>query len=100
MFLQVPKLGYIATEPGSWLQFTVNTASTTRTGIEDPHTMVTLSHLCSYENMGQAREPLANPTSIPCSGISDLQGLASAEHNGTAPECAAETCMMNQGLRV
>ena len=51
---QVPKLGYVATAPGSMLKFTVDTSSTTQTGAADPHTVVTLSHMKSYEGMGQA----------------------------------------------
>ena len=51
---QVPKLGYVATVPGSILKFTVDTSSTTQTGAAEPHTVVTLSHLKSYEGMGQA----------------------------------------------
>ena len=41
-------------EPGSWLQFTINTAHTTESDIEEPYTVVTLSHLRSYEQMGEA----------------------------------------------
>jgi len=52
--LQVPKLGYGATAPGSVLKFTVDTSSTTQTGAADPHTVVTLSHMKSYEGMGRA----------------------------------------------
>ena len=57
-WLQVPKLGYVATAPGSVLKFTVDTSSTTQTGVADPHTVVTLSHMKSYEGMGQAGAPL------------------------------------------
>ena len=55
--MQLPKYGYVATEAGSWMQFTINTASTTESDFPDPHTVVTLSHLRSYENMGQASAP-------------------------------------------
>ncbi len=50
----MPKLGYVSTVPGSVLKFTVDTSSTTQTGAADPHTVVTLSHMKSYEGMGQA----------------------------------------------
>ena len=50
----MPKLGYVATVPGSVLKFTVDTSSTTQTGAAEPHTVVTLSHMKSYEGMGQA----------------------------------------------
>ena len=36
------------------LRFTIDTSGTTEKGIADPATVVTLSHLKSYENMGQA----------------------------------------------
>ncbi len=52
--MQVPKLGYVSIVPGSILKFTVDTSSTTQTGVTDPHTVITLSHLKSYEGMGQA----------------------------------------------
>ena len=55
--LQLPKFGYVATEVGSWMQFTINTASTTVSDFPDPHTVVTLSHLRSYGRMGQASAP-------------------------------------------
>ena len=50
----MPKLGYVAVTPGAILRFTVDTSSTTQMGVEDPATVLTLSHLKSYQNMGTA----------------------------------------------
>ena len=69
--LQMPKLGYVSTVPGSTLQFTVDTSSTTQTGAADPHTVVTLSHLKSYEGMGQAG-------ALAC--VADHDGRACVDH--------------------
>lgn len=47
------KWGFVATKPESLLVVTFSTASTTR-GVKDPHTVLTINHLKSYEHMGQA----------------------------------------------
>lgn len=48
------KEGFVATKPGAHLLLTINTAETTKTDVQDPHTVVTINHLRSYEHMGQA----------------------------------------------
>lgn len=47
------KWGFVATKPESSLLLSFSTASTTK-GVADPHTVVTINHLKSYEHMGQA----------------------------------------------
>ena len=54
MLLQKPKWGYISEKPGSWLEFTLRTLRTAPTTIEDPHTVVAISFMRSYERFGEA----------------------------------------------
>ena len=69
------------------MQFTINTASTTMSDFPDPHTVVTLSHLRSYERMGQASAPCpAPPASIRMSDIMEVgrEEILSQQENGVS----------------
>ena len=52
--VQRPKLGFVATEPGSRLRFTINTRHSAASSIAVPATVVAVSFLRSYDTMGMA----------------------------------------------
>ena len=51
---QRPKLGFVATEPGSRLRFTIDTRHSAASSVAEPATVVAVSFLRSYETMGMA----------------------------------------------
>lgn len=52
--MQRPKLGFVATEPGSRLRFTINTLHSAASSVANPATVVAVSFLRSYDTMGMA----------------------------------------------